>query len=81
MTISSLLRTYYQYCENPRGQINEEKPARMTHDMEMGLDVFSRFYYFSFSHLSQEYNSSVKCFPEGQFFCSFDQWQSFFNYL
>lgn len=46
MTISPLLWTYYQYWGNPRGQINEEKPARMTHDMEMGLDVFQDFTIF-----------------------------------
>lgn len=61
----------HQYYENSTGQINEEKSARMTNDIEMGLDVFQDFSVFLY--LSQEYNSSVKCFLDSELFCGFDQ--------
>ena len=61
----------HQYCETSIGQINEEKSARITNDIEMGLDVFQDFSVFLY--LSQEYNSSVKCFLDSELFCGFDQ--------
>lgn len=83
MTIFPFLWVYHQCCKNPRGHVTEEKPARISYDIEMGLDISQGFtiYYFYFLYLSQEYHSSVRCFLGGQLFFGFDQWQFFFNYI
>lgn len=46
--------------------MNEDKPDRITYDIEMGLNGFQDFTVFLY--LSQESNSSVKCFSEANFF-------------